>query len=191
MAGLRVNQVELEVFDGSITALSVDAVVNAANATLAGGGGVDGAIHRAAGPELKRACLALPELRPGVRCEPGEVKVTPGFGLSARSVLHTVGPVWHGGDAGEPEVLAHCYRACLEKAATLNLASVAFPAISTGAYGYPADEAAEVAARAVVAFARDHGSPLRVVFACLGASAARQVRRALEAEVERVTARSR
>lgn len=183
MTPLRVNEVELEVVDGSITALGVDAVVNAANSTLAGGGGVDGAIHRAAGPELKRACLALPELRPGVRCERGAVKVTPGFALSARYVLHTVGPVWHGGNAGEAEVLARCYRGCLDEAARLGVASIAFPAISTGAYGYPADEAARVAAREVVAFAHGHGGALHVVFACLGASATRQVYRALKTEV--------
>ncbi len=125
---------------GDITVQDVDAVVNAANAALAGGGGVDGAIHRAAGPsELNRACAALGG------CDVGEAKATPGFALRARWIIHTVGPVWRGGAAGEAELLASCYRVCLDVAGELGARSVAFPAISTGVYGYPAADAARVA----------------------------------------------
>ena len=127
---------------GDITAETVDAVVNAANAALAGGGGVDGAIHRAAGADdLRHACARLG------RCEPGDAKATPGFALHARWIIHTVGPVWHGGSRGEEALLASCYARCLEVADELGARSVAFPAISTGVYGYPRQAAAEVAVR--------------------------------------------
>jgi O-acetyl-ADP-ribose deacetylase (regulator of RNase III) len=129
---------------GDITGLEVDAIVNAANPALAGGGGVDGAVHRAAGQaELSAACRELGG------CEPGDAKATPGFGLPARFVVHTVGPIWRGGREGEPEVLASCYRRALEVAAELGARSVAFPAISTGVYGFPPDEAAAIAVATV------------------------------------------
>lgn len=135
----RVNAIQ-----GDITTLGVDAVVNAANSSLSGGGGVDGAIHRAAGYEqLRRACEALGE------CAAGDAKWTPGFDLPARYIVHTVGPVWRGGFRGEDEVLASCYRRCLEIADELAVKSIAFPAISTGVYGYPAEQAARVAVDSV------------------------------------------
>lgn len=130
----------IEAVLGDITAQSVDAVVNAANRQLKGGGGVDGAIHRAAGAaELHAACAKLGG------CEPGDAKATPGFAMQARWIIHTVGPVWSGGSRGEPEILASCYRRCMEVADELGARSVAFPAISTGIYGYPPELAAEIA----------------------------------------------
>jgi O-acetyl-ADP-ribose deacetylase (regulator of RNase III) len=134
----------LEAAQGDITVERVDAVVNAANAQLAGGGGVDGAIHRAAGAaQLQAACRAIGG------CPPGQAVVTDGFDLPARFIIHTVGPVWHGGTAGEPETLASCYRAALSRADELGARSVAFPAISTGVYGYPPDLAAALAVTTV------------------------------------------
>jgi O-acetyl-ADP-ribose deacetylase (regulator of RNase III) len=134
----------LEVARGDITAERVDAVVNAANRHLLGGGGVDGAIHRAAGAErLQAACRAIGE------CPPGRAVVTAGFDLPARFIIHTVGPVWHGGDAGEAQTLASCYRSALAAADGIGARSVAFPAISTGIYGYPPGQAAEVAVTTV------------------------------------------
>lgn len=128
-----------------ITTLAVDAIVNAANPALLGGAGVDGAIHRAAGPELLEACRALAQVAPGVRCPTGEARITPGAALPATYVIHTVGPVWRGGDRGEPELLGACYRNALQLAYANELRSVAFPAISCGVYGYPAALAAQVA----------------------------------------------
>ncbi len=134
----------LEAAAGDITSERVDAVVNAANRQLRGGGGVDGAIHRAAGAErLQAACRAHGE------CPPGQAFVTAGFDLHARFIIHTVGPVWHGGTSGEPETLASCYRTSLAEADAVGARSVAFPAISTGVYGYPPEQAAEVAVTAV------------------------------------------
>jgi O-acetyl-ADP-ribose deacetylase (regulator of RNase III) len=139
----------LRIAIADLTTLALDAIVNAANPGLLGGGGVDGAIHRAAGPALLEACRALPQVAPGVRCPTGEAVITPGFDLPARHVIHTVGPVWHGGDAGEPALLARCYRRSLELAHAHGLRTIAFPAISCGVYGYPADAAAAVAVRSV------------------------------------------
>ena len=135
----------IEIIQTDLTTLRVDAIVNAANETLLGGGGVDGAIHRAAGFELLQACRALPEVRRGVRCPTGEARITPGFKLPARWVIHTVGPVWQDGNAREPELLAACHRHALALAREHAIDSIAFPAISCGVYGYPRDAAAGVA----------------------------------------------
>jgi O-acetyl-ADP-ribose deacetylase (regulator of RNase III) len=134
---------------GDITTFAVDAIVNAANERMLGGGGVDGAIHRAAGPQLLEACRQVPEVRPGIRCPTGEARITPGFKLPARFVIHTVGPVWHGGGAREDELLASCYRNSLGLAIEHRLDSVAFPAISCGVYGFPPDRAATIAVREI------------------------------------------
>lgn len=156
----------LEVAAGDITMLAVDAIVNAANSALLGGGGVDGAIHRAAGPELLVACRTLGG------CPTGEARMTPGFRLPARHVIHTVGPVWRGGDADEDRLLAACYRASLALADGAGLASVAFPAISTGVYGFPPERAAPLAVGAVLAHLETPGSVARVVFCCFSQESA-------------------
>lgn len=137
----------VKIIKGDITTLAVDAIVNAANQVMLGGGGVDGAIHDAAGEELFKACLKVPEVRPGIRCPTGEARITPGFKLPAKFVIHTVGPVYRGGQHGEPETLAACYRNSLALAAENGCKSIAFPCISTGVYGYPIEAAAKIAVR--------------------------------------------
>jgi O-acetyl-ADP-ribose deacetylase (regulator of RNase III) len=151
---------ELTASHVDIISLQVDAIVNAANCGLKPGGGVCGAIHRAAGPELARACERIGG------CPPGEARITPGFDLPARYVIHAVGPVWQGGEAGEADLLASAYRSALELARDHDLKSIAFPAISTGIYGYPLDEAARIAVATVQAFADEAGTLGRVHFAC-------------------------
>jgi O-acetyl-ADP-ribose deacetylase (regulator of RNase III) len=169
----------IEVVVGDLTRLDVDAVVNAANERMLGGGGVDGAIHRAAGPDLVAACRAVPEVRPGVRCPTGEARITPGFRLPARFVIHTVGPVWHGGGRGEGEALASAYRSSLALAEAHGLDSVAFPAVSAGVYGFPPDRAARVAVAAVRAWQAAHERPSRVVLVAFGEPSAVPLRAAL------------
>ena len=159
----------IKIVRGDITTLQVDAIVNAANQLMLGGGGVDGAIHRAAGPELYEACFAVPEVRPGVRCPTGEARITPGFRLPAKFVIHTVGPVYRDGRHGEPEKLAACYRNALALAAENDCRSVAFPCISTGVYGYPLEDAAKIAVATVRSFlsGRDSARPeMEAVFCC-------------------------
>jgi len=170
----------IEVIEADITTLQIDAIVNAANETLLGGGGVDGAIHRAAGPELLAACRALPQVRPNVRCATGQARITPGFRLPAKFVIHTVGPVWRGGEFGEPQLLANCYRESLRLARENGVGSIAFPAISCGVYGYPLNAAATVAVREVRACVAAHALPSRIIFCCFGASIANFFRRALD-----------
>src|SRR3954470_23043021 len=148
----------LKLVRGDITRLAVDAIVNAANTTLLGGGGVDGAIHRAAGPELLAECKTLGG------CRPGEAKITRGYALSARHVIHTVGPVWSGGNRGEPETLANCYRNSLRVAVENGVRTIAFPAISCGAYRYPIADAAFIAVETTREFLRDNDSIAEVTF---------------------------
>jgi O-acetyl-ADP-ribose deacetylase (regulator of RNase III) len=155
----------LEIVEADITTLDVDAIVNAANASLRGGGGVDGAIHRAAGPQLLAECLTLGG------CATGEAKITRGYLLKARHVIHAVGPIWQGGAAGEEQLLANAYANSLRLARTHAVRSLAFPAISTGAYGFPAARAAEIALRTVAAELRSDRHFSQVIFCCFGAAA--------------------
>ncbi|MDR2632528.1 MAG: O-acetyl-ADP-ribose deacetylase [Treponema sp.] len=159
----------LELVQGDITRLAVDAIVNAANSSLLGGGGVDGAIHRAAGPELLAECLSIAAQRKGRSgggCPPGEAVITGPGRLSCKKVIHTVGPVWHGGSRGEADLLAACYRNSLRLAQEHGLESIAFPNISTGVYGYPKDAAAEIAVHTVKASLPANPGIKRVIFVC-------------------------
>ena len=149
-----------EIIEADITTLDVDAIVNAANSSLLGGGGVDGAIHRAAGPALVDECRLLGG------CPTGEARITRGYRLAARHVIHTVGPVWQGGDAGEEDLLASCYRSCFALAAKHGLTSIAFPAISTGIFGFPSDRAAEIAVAEHRTFDTGVDVSVRTVFCC-------------------------
>ncbi len=160
------------VVNGDITDLQVDAIVNAANNSLLGGGGVDGAIHRAAGPELLRECRQLHG------CATGEAKITRGYRLAAGHVIHTVGPVWYGGDRGEPVLLQACYHSSIELLLAEGLSSVAFPAISCGVYGYPAEQAVAIAVQ-VVQQKLSENPGLEVVFCCFGKAMAELSRPAL------------
>jgi O-acetyl-ADP-ribose deacetylase (regulator of RNase III) len=160
MHGITEN---IAVIRGDITTLAVDAIVNAANESLLGGGGVDGAIHRAAGPELLAECRRLGG------CPTGQAKITRGYQLPAKFVIHTVGPVWRGGAAGEPDLLASCYRDSLQLAARRGLNTVAFPSVSTGVYGYPLALACRIALRTVMTFLERHPLPRQVTFVCFSA----------------------
>jgi len=150
----------IQVVKGDITKLAVDAIVNAANSSLLGGGGVDGAIHRAAGSELVHECRLLGG------CKTGEAKITKGYKLSAKHIIHTVGPVWRGGTHGEPELLASCYQSSLNLAVKNNLRTIAFPAISCGIYGYPVRDATKIAVTETLKFLRDRDSIDEVLFVC-------------------------
>jgi len=152
--------VKIRLFRGDITSLNVEAIVNAANNSLLGGGGVDGAIHRVAGPGLLAECRTLNG------CETGEAKITKGYNLQAKYVIHTVGPVWHGGNSGEEQLLANCYRNSLALALANSVTSIGFPSISTGAYRFPIEKASAIAVREVGTFLQQNASLKKVIFVC-------------------------
>jgi len=173
---MSANSSRIQIVAEDITQLRVDAIVNAANRSLLGGGGVDGAIHRAAGPELLAECRTLGG------CETGQAKLTRGYRLPARWVIHTVGPIWQGGDRGEPELLAACYRNSLRVAVEQGVRTIAFPAISCGVYGYPLDQAARIAVREVRNFLAGEDGIATVYLVCFG----EDVRQAYEQAMERL-----
>ena len=166
------NRIRIEL--GDITRLTVEAIVNAANTSLLGGGGVDGAIHRAAGPELLAECRTLGG------CPPGEARLTRGYRLAAGHVIHTVGPIWRGGDAGEADILANCYRSCLAIARDRSFGAIAFPAVATGIYGFPRGMAARIAVTEIGAYLAGNDRPETVIFACFDEATREAYRVALE-----------
>ena len=168
---------QIEIIHGDITTVHVDVIVNAANPSLMGGGGVDGAIHRAAGPQLLEACKTVRQQQG--ECPPGHAVITLAGNLPARAVIHAVGPVWHGGDQHEASILEEAYRNCLRLAADNGYKTMAFPAISTGVYGYPKEEAAEIAVRTVTAFLTRYNPLERVLFVCFDEETAAIYRRLL------------
>jgi len=174
----------IDVVRADIATLDADAIVNAANERMLGGGGVDGTIHRAAGPSLLAECKRVAEVRPGVRCPTGEARITSGGDLPARYVIHTVGPLWQGGSEGEPALLASCYRSVLELGAEHDVRTIAFPAVSCGVYGYPIDEACVIAVNEVSGFLASHEVPERVLFFAFSEAVEEAYRDALESRVD-------